>query len=107
MQNKYIGILICRSLNQDNCPLMNAEDVAYLVKQGYMDKDNNLTDKSQSLLSSIQICSEIFEDSQAVKKEASQVIEDMKKTFEGMFNTFRNNASGMFQSMADNIKVKN
>lgn len=77
-----------------------------LKANGYLDEKNNLTDKAKNLVAALEACSEVYEESYEFKKEASQVVNDMKETFAGMFNSFRNNASGMLQNMADSIKVK-
>jgi isopentenyl phosphate kinase len=104
MEKKYIGILVCRSLEQNKCPLINDVDVKYLSDNGYLDATGGLTKKANDLLSAVEICSNLFEDSYVARQEASDVVNGVKKTFEGMFTAFRNNASNMFQSMADNIK---
>lgn len=111
MQTKYIFLLVGISLNSDGefkFSQKNAHpnEFKFLQGNGYLDTDNNLTEKAQNLLASLEACSEIYEDSYKFKKDATKVVDDVKKTFEGMFNSFRNNASGMFQTMADNLKVK-
>ena len=86
--------------------LMNKEDTDYLTTNGYLNADGTLTKKADDLLSSVELCSTLFENSHSAKKEVVEAVSDMKKTFGSAFNALRNNTSDVLHTMADNLKAK-
>lgn len=103
MKIEYIYVIT--GIKSGNLKVHDA-NIKELRDTGYLDEKNNLTDKANGLITSLEACSEIYENSYEFRKDATKVVNDVKETFDGIFNSFRNNTSGLLQTMAEKIKVK-
>ena len=90
------------------CPIGTTKDIDSLIESGYLLEIKGgftkLTDKGISLVETIELASEVFENAHSVRKDTVDTLNSIKDNTNVLFDKIRNNTGDFLHKMAETIK---
>ena len=90
------------------CPIGTTKDIDSLIESGYLLEIKGgftkLTDKGISLVETIELASEVFENAHSVRKDTVDTLNSIKDNTNVLFDKIRNNTGDFLHKMAETLK---